>query len=482
MSAYVFLAILLLAAQFAHDRMVGLDGFFHVQQARAPWGGMPWMPLSLFADGWVDHQLLFHVLLAPLTWVFDGIVAAKVGAALLGAFGLWGIYVFLRVEGAPLPLLFALLPAAMSWQFLVRLEMPRVQGLSLGLLLLVSLALVRDRPRAAFALSFAYAWAYHVSALVLPVAALHVVIGLLPLAVERPRLAWRAPAAAVAGLVSGFVIHPHSPRTLRFFWQHVVLKVQNRAALPVGGEWEQGGVTALLAVAGGGVAALIVAAGLAAWRRGQRAELPVSRLTIFALVLAAGATVGALRSTKFLEYSVPLSCLALGLAVRDRRLFRGRVSMKTALPLAALVLIGFLGSSWRAADAIQREEPAPDRLETAMRWLHAEDPSGPMVYHFSWNDFPELVFWGPENRYVVGLDPHFLYLQDPALWDLYAKIEQGWGTNPSKPIHQRFGARWAVLVLPWPGAVEILDADPGLSLAYSDDHARIYRVNAPPGI
>ena len=472
----------MLGAQFSHDRIVGSDGFFHIRQAGRVLGDMPWMPLSVFGEGWVDHQLLFHAALAPFAWLLPGVLAAKLGAAVLAGLCLWAIFLFLRAEGAPLPLLFALLPVALSWQLLIRLEMPRAQSMSLALMILGTFALVRDRPWALFGICWLYMWTYHVAVLMLPIAVLHLVVAWLPIGLERRRLPWRGPAAAAAGLLAGLVVHPHSPRTLSFFWQHVVLKVRNAAALPVGAEWDAGGAQALLEMAGGGLAALLVAAVFVVQAARGRGQLPMSSLTLFAVLLAGASTVGTLRSARFLEYSVPLSCVALALTLRDRRLGRTPLRFRAIAPLAVLVAAGLGWSSWRAASAAVSMEPPPDRLEAVTTWLSEADPGHPIVYHFSWNDFPELVFWGPENRYIVGLDPHFLYLADPDLWTLYDRIAAGWGANPSKPLRERFGARWAVLVLPYPGASALLDADPGLRLRYEDPHARLYEVLPPPGM
>ena len=107
--ALLGLLTITLLAQFAHDRIVGSDGFFHIAQARRLLAGdMPWMPLSLFSDGWVDHQLLFHAALAPLAWTLPPVLAAKLGAAIFSALGLWSLYLLLHRQGAPLPFLFAL--------------------------------------------------------------------------------------------------------------------------------------------------------------------------------------------------------------------------------------------------------------------------------------------------------------------------------------------------------------------------------------
>jgi len=478
--AFVGFAAILAIAQFSHDRLVGSDGFFHIAQAaRVTTGTMPWMPLSVFADRWVDHQLLLHAVLAPLAWVFPPVLAAKIGATLLGACGLLGLFVVLRRQGAPLPFLFALLPVAVSWQFLVRLEMPRAQGLSLALMMGCVLALLEGRGRLLFALAWIYAWTYQVALLVLPIAVLHALVSRLPLGVERPRRAWAGPIAAAGGLLAGFVVHPHSPDTLRFLWQHVVLKVLNRGELPVGSEWEVGGLGPLVSMGGGGLALLLVAGMLLARSR-SNPELPPSRATVFAVALAACATGGALLSSKFIEYSVPLSAFALALSVRDSRRLRTRVPSGAGLGFAGVVLAGLLLSGTLATAAVQRVEPDPQRLAPAMRWASEHIAPGERIFHFSWNDWPELVLHGPAWEYILGLDPHFLALADPALWDLYDKIGRGWGANPSKPIAARFGARWAILVLPYPGEPRaLLDADPGLRLAFEDESAVIYEVVAP---
>ncbi|MCO4768937.1 MAG: hypothetical protein KDA24_02840 [Deltaproteobacteria bacterium] len=466
------------SAQFAHDRIVGSDGFFHVAQARRILtDDMPWMPLSIFADGWVDHQLLFHAALAPFAWMLDPITAAKVGAALFGALALWVLHLTLRRQGAPLPFLFALLPLAVSWQFLVRLEMPRVQGLSLALMLGCVIALLEGRTRLLFALAWVYAWTYQVALLVLPIAVLHALVSRLPVGMEQRRRAWSGPLAALAGLTAGFVVHPHSPGTLRFLWQHVVLKVLNRDTLPVGSEWLTGGPVELMRTGGGGVALLILAIVLLRPRAGR---LPPSRSTIFTVLLASAATVGALLSTKFIEYSVPLSALAVGLSVRDARRERARLPAGAAALFVAIALVATAWSTLEARDAVLATEPSPHRLAPAMQWASEHIPPGERVFHFSWNDWPELVLHGPAWEYVVGLDPHFLQLAEPELWDLYDKIGRGWGANPSKPIAQRFGARWAILVLPYPGDPRgVLGADPGLRLAFDGEHALIYEVVGP---
>ena len=462
-------ALFLLASvawQFSFPQVIGSDGFFHIRAAeRVLGGGMPWMPLTLFGEGWVDHQLLFHVLLAPLAWTLPPVVAAKLGAALLAGTALGGLYLWLRGLGVRQAALFTALAPALSWKWLIRAEMPRVQSLSLLLMLGVSWALLHRRRRLLFALSFLFAWTYHFSLVVVPMA-------LLLAALRWRREGARAliPAAVGAGgLLAGLGIHPHSPRTFRFVWQHVVLKVLNRSDLPVGREWTEGGAGALLH-SGWGALLLLGFVAVALVRSRRRSEE-----ALFTALLAGGATLAIVLAPRFVEYAVPLAAAAAGLAARDAGLLVPRRHF--ALGAATVLLAGgALLQGHQARSAVQHTEPDPYRLAPAMAWLSDHAAPGERIYHFSWNDFPELVLHGPQFTYIVGLDPHFLALQDPELWSLYDRIAHGGGRNPSNPIAQRFGCGWAVLVLPYPGAEELLDADAGLRRAWSDDNAVVYEV------
>lgn len=467
------------ALQFRFPHLIGSDGYFHVRAAERVLAGdqaMPWMPQSVFADGWVDHQLLFHALMAPFAWLLPGAVAAKAAAATFAAAAAFVLWRLLRSQRCPAPALFALLPAGLSWLFLLRMEMPRTQSLSLALLLLGLGALATGRHRTLALLGFLYAWTYHVSLVLLPVSLLWA--GVVALRDRGRPLPWRGPAATTLGLTAGFTLHPHFPRTWRFLWQHVVQKVANRDELPVGLEWGDGGLHALLGledagwtIAGGGLLALVVALVLLI-RSGRRSDLAVT-----AALLAAGATGAVLLGTKFVEYSVPLSVLALALALRDHGLPATARRRGVEIVAAALTAVLLVLSARSVVRRVPLSEPEPQELAAALEFLRARAEPGAQIFHFHWNDFPELVFHGPEFRYVVGLDPHFLYLRAPDRWRLFEALGAAYDGRRSEAILRVFGARWAVLRLPHPGAREALAADPGLSPVFDDgEHAVVYLV------
>jgi len=481
-SGYSQIGILLLllagslVCQFRFTQLVGSDGFFHIRIAERLFdGAMPWLPLTVFGNGWVDHQFLFHAALHPFAASLPGLVAAKAAAAVLAAAAAFTIYRFLRAEGCPAPLFFALLPPAVSWHFWLRLEMPRAQGLSLVLLFLSLSALCRGRHRALFVLSWLYAWTYHVAFALLPLALLHAAIVQWSGARVLRGQALQGPLYVAAGLLAGLTIHPHSPRTFGFLYEHVILKVWNASELPVGLEWRDGGMDLLLSQGRGSLALLLLAAIFLA-----RASERRSGVALFFLCSAALSNAAILQGSRFLEYSLPLSAAALALAARDLDPQPPRLGWTRLRRIAGAALVGGLLFSMTAVEqAVESTEPDPQRLAPAMGWLEANAAAGDIVYHFSWNDFPELVFHGPEFRYIVGLDPHFLALESAELWSLYRRIGAGGadaGRNPSRPMAQRFGAQWAILVLPYPGARDLLQNDRGLALTYEDEAAIVYRI------
>ena len=74
--------------------LIGIDGYFHSAFSR--WiadNGLvytfKWLPFTIYADGFVDDHLLFHLLLAPFTSLGSilGGITSPTAAAGLGASG-----------------------------------------------------------------------------------------------------------------------------------------------------------------------------------------------------------------------------------------------------------------------------------------------------------------------------------------------------------------------------------------------------------
>jgi len=471
---------------FSTSRMWDIDGHFHLAYAR--WvlqqgsiTDMPWMSFSVFQEmGWVDHQLLFHLVQAPfsLLGVVDG---AHASAAFLAAVAVLAFYLYNRRHGVPCAGLVTLLLLGCSPPFLFRLLLPRPTAMSLALLLLTLLATARGKRWACFALSFAYAWTYQVSLTVLPlglvVAGTHWVYGRRTTLLCVPFLA--------AGLLAGFAINPYSPETFEFIYLHVFYKVLNPDQLPVGLEW--GSTTAARFLIDNRLAlgyGLIGLAALAVTRTRPSAS------TVSHLLIAAIWAWAASRSYKFIEYLIPFVVLSGTLALRDT--IRGRTSgwwkrgwdtasRSRAVAIAALIGLAALanGLAYSNARRLETRRPDPERYRPAMETLcqHATDDD--LVVHTQWGQFPELMAWCTDLRYVVGLDPSFMYVSHPEEFDLLTRADRGEVADLSGEVLQRLGGAWLFVTPQQQALFAAALADPGLQLAYSDAQAAIFgRVGA----
>jgi hypothetical protein len=467
-----------LALQFSFPELIGSDGFFHLRMARDPFGPMPWMPQSIFDQGWVDHQFLFHLLMFPFALVLGGVAAAKTSAAVLAAAAITGCFAFLRTERVPGAALFAVLPGAVSWVFLLRMEMPRTQSLSLLFIVLALLALQARSLWLLLLVSWAYMASYHVALILLPMVGLYCFIH----RTEPNSAGWKPLLVSGLGLSAGLTVHPHSPRTFGFLWDHVVQKVLNRDDLPVGKEW-QDGLFALLSPGQGhdalriltqSVGPLLLLAGSLLCLYLARSQR--SKLAVVLFLLAAGACSGLLVASKAIEYAAPLASLSLALSLRDLApLWLQSQTKRKALGLVIGMLL--ITQALILQRSVRVTEPPPDRFAPAAEFLRAHADTGEVIYHFSWGDFPELVWHAPEFRYVVGLDPHFLQLESPALWNQFSALSQCSYANPSKPIRELFEARWALVSLPWDGAEDCMAQDSDMELVFRSGGALIYRIN-----
>ena len=434
-------------------RLADYDGYFHVRFASlgpGAWAGhdFPWMPFGVFADGrWVDHQLLFHAMLWPFALVLPLLAAAHAGALAFATLACAAFGWLLERLRVPHPEVWTLALLGASRFFDNRLLMPRTQSVSLAFLFVgLGLALER-RWRPLVVLGFLFAWTYHLAP-VLVVVALAAAIGHRDL---------RPAAAAGAGVLAGWTLHPQAPRTFEFFWLHAVEKVINASNQAVGAEWLPIDTRTWMVHAV--VPFVLVAVGLL--RSPIRA--PDARATA---ALAALWTVAAMSSVKWLEYAVPFTTILAAVLWRE-----GGIAPRLLLPLGLL-------AAWNGQQVLEHVRagtPPADRLAALAAQLPETDCH---VFHADWTDFSELFYWAPQCSLVVGLDPHFLSAGDPTRAALVEAALAGRVAEVGTLAEDLFGARFVVATsAPLRAAC---DADEHLERIYADDRAALYEVVDEP--
>src|SRR5207247_7246696 len=112
------------------------DGYYHIKWARMLWENMKakhffppaftWLPLTtLNARDYVDHHLLFHVLLIPFTWFRDLQTGAKVASIIFASLAVFSCYWLVVKYEIRYRLLWLLALLACSAPFLYRLNMTK---------------------------------------------------------------------------------------------------------------------------------------------------------------------------------------------------------------------------------------------------------------------------------------------------------------------------------------------------------------------
>jgi hypothetical protein len=147
--------------------------------------------------------------------------------------------------------------------------------------------------------------------------------------------------------------------------------------------------------------------------------------------------------------------------------------------LSVAVMFGVARSVPAAREAITKSKPY-DLYAGASIWLHQNTPEGSRVFQTDWDDFPRLFFYNTHNTYLAGLDPTYLQLYDPGVYDTWVDITKGDTEEPSQLIAETFDARYIHTDLNHTGFLRVAEQDPGLKEVYRDGQAVIFEVVASP--
>jgi hypothetical protein len=139
-------------------------------------------------------------------------------------------------------------------------------------------------------------------------------------------------------------------------------------------------------------------------------------------------------------------------------------------------------------DNITSNEPA-DKYRRAMEFATGLDetgadniPAGERIFNCTWDDFPKLFFFNTKHAYVYGLDPNYLYTENPELYKLLKDLTEGKIDDPAPLIRDRFGSNYI-----FADAKENTDMiakalDSGwVETIYEDDEARLLKIREVQG-
>ena len=475
--------------QFTTPDMPDNDGFYHIKLA---WlmrtdglkPDFPWLPLSILnQQEYYDHHFLYHVALIPFTYFSDLRVGAKWSAVVFAGLAFLAVWYLFHRQRVPYAWLWALALLGISDAFLYRMSVTRAQSLSLAVLALAVTWLLERKYKHLAVLSFVYVWLYDA----FPLIAVFGVLYLIAVGMIERRFEYKPLLFIGGGILLGMLINPYFPDNIIFSWNHMLPKLTDATSVRVGNEWFpydtkqilENSFPALLAFVSG-----MFALGLSGRKMDVR--------TAFALLIALLFGFMFLKARRFVEYFPPFALIFAAFAwaplladLKPASTSNADSTLKRILPivpalaLSVAIAVSITRSVPRAREAVNSSKPF-DLYAGASQWLVRNTPAGSRVFQTDWDDFPRLFYYNTHNTYLIGLDPTYMQLYDPQLYDLWVLVTQGKVDNPAKIIAAKFGAQYVHTDLKHPGFMRVAEKDPGLKEVYRDDQAVLYEVLGLP--
>jgi len=505
------------------------DGYYHIKWSSLLWENFKqfkwlptfeWLPLTVLnPKDYADHHFLFHLLQIPFLWFFEPVTAAKVATICYSTLAIFSIYWLMYRYEVKHQLIWLAALMVCSNAFFYRMNMAKAPPLTIIITVLgIHLLFQRDY-KWLLPLMFAFVWTYSLFPLLLFAAVIWVVI----IAWNERRFEWRPLAFTGGGMVLGNVINPYFPQNLQLFFEHfwTKFKVGSDFAVAVGGEWYSYSGMELLMNFPIALTAMLLGYILFVPRGGKLPEKAAFFLMFTTILLAAQ-----FRSKRFAEYFPPFAILFAAFAWNsftapktvelpedfrreidpyldapkptERQLWLNAARQATPWVIGILLVIFWMYNliglhRWGFDEAgmidnITSNEPA-DKYRRAMEFATGLDetgadniPKGERIFNCTWDDFPKLFFFNTKHAYVYGLDPNYLYSQDPELYKLLKDLTEGKTDDPAPLIRDRFGANYI-----FADAKENLDMiakalDSGwVETIYQDDEAHLLKIRSEKG-
>ncbi len=505
------------------------DGYYHIKTSMLLWENFShgkwlptfeWLPLTVLnPQHYNDHHFLFHLLQIPFLWVFEPVTAAKVAAVTFSSLAVFSVYWLLHKYKLNYPLIWLAAIFTCANMFYYRMNMAKAPPLTIiitiaGIYLLFERKYVWLMP-----LMFAFVWTYSL----FPILWIAALIWTLIIGWNERRLEWRPLAYTSAGLILGNLINPYFPNNLTLFYEHFItkFKVGSDFAVAVGREWYPYSGMELLTDLPVAMAAMLIGYILFVPKSGKLAEKATFFLMFSSILLAAQ-----FRSKRFAEYFPPFAVLFAAFSwqafilrdklqlpedfVRDIEPYldadkkteqQARVgyAKQVGVWTLGLVLVAYFFVNMIGLQKIGIEQggllntlagnEANDRYRRSMEWAQGVDadgkeniPAGELIFNCNWDDFPKLFFFNTKHRYVYGLDPNYLFSQNPELYKLLLDITNGKTEDAGPVIRERFGSNYV-----FADAKENDDMIAKLlqsgwaDMVYEDDEARILKIREVKG-
>lgn len=505
------------------------DGYYHIRWSQLLWENFSqgkwlptfeWLPLTVLnPTDYADHHFLFHLLQIPFLWFFEPVMAAKVSTIFYGTLAIFSVYWLITKYGVKHQLIWLAGILTCATAFFYRMNMAKAPPLTIIITVLGIHLLFQRKYVWLLPLMFAFVWTYSL----FPLLWFAAIIWTLIIAWNEHKFEWQPLAYTTGGMIAGNIINPYFPQNIGLFTEHfwTKFKVGQDFAVAVGGEWYPYTGMELLTDFPIALGAMLIGYILFMPKNGKLPE----RATFF-LVFASILVAAQFRSKRFAEYFPPFAILFAAFSwqaftapkaaelpeefARELDPFFDKGDAKPVdsfwvnaraasvwvigitLTVVFLVsLVGFhrLGLDIQGTAESIASNDSNNRYKRAMEFATGLDesgaeniPKGELIFNCTWDDFPKLFFHNTKHRYVYGLDPNYLYSENPELYKLLKDLTEGKVDDPAPMIRDKFGARYI-----FADAKENVDMlakalDSGwVETIYEDEEARLLKIRDVKG-
>ncbi|MGI8812423.1 MAG: hypothetical protein ACR2IH_07830 [Pyrinomonadaceae bacterium] len=504
------------------------DGYYHIKTSQLLWENLShgkwlptfvWLPLTVLnPQHYADHHFLFHLMQIPFLWFFEPVMAAKVAAVVFATAAIFSVYWLLHRYRVDYPLIWLAAIFTCANMFYYRMSMAKAPPLTI-IITIVGIYLLFERKYIwLMPLMFAFVWTYSLFPLLWFAAIIWTVV----IAWNERRFEWRPIAYTTIGMIAGNIINPYFPNNLYLFYEHAYTKIKVADfAVSVGGEWYPYNGTELLTHFPVAMAAMLIGYILFMPRNSKLPE-KASFFLMFATILLAAQ----FRSKRFAEYFPPFAVLFgafswqafresqkhelpedvklelepfLDAAKTTQKQDAWATVRRAGIICVDVVLILYFIFNMVGFHYFGFDEPglvstiadneANERYTRAMTWAQATGPegkenipAGSRIFNCNWDDFPKLFFLDTKHSYVYGLDPNYLYSQNPDLYKLLLDITNAKTTDAGPVIRDKFGANFIFADAKENDDMIAKALESGwVEMAYEDDEARILRIREVKG-
>ena len=330
-----------------------------------------------------------------------------------------------------------------------------------------------------FALSFSYVWLYGGWPIMPGIALVYFLISL------KAKLF----SSTMAGIICGLIINPYFPTNLKFYWQQTLqiglINYQNIIA--VGGEWYGMSFFSLvqydLFIIILFILALLIFFIYLKKQDSKNWTLLIISIIFFILTL---------KSQRNIEYFIPLVLLFSSFTISGflefkkinlisqivKLYFKYQKITLLFIILSVLYWPIIIGANFNGLKENLRKNYNFNQFTGIVAWLKENSQEGDIVFHDNWDDWPVLFYHNSYNRYIIGLDPTFMYLKNERQYWSWKNITTGLTSkNICAIIKDEFAVHYIFVKIGNEKLKNNLDQDNLCQLVYYDKDGFIYKIN-----